>query len=76
VIGSSDRGNPVHLLDELKVLGLVELADERQRDQEAREGSDVGPELDGALIRRRDQEHYQQAHERCEKNERKHVIHV
>ena len=36
VVGGAEGGNPGGLLDELKVLGAVELEDQRERDQEAR----------------------------------------
>jgi hypothetical protein len=56
VVGSADGGNPGACLDELKVLGAVEIEDQRQRNQEAEERGDVGPPFHRARIRRRNGE--------------------
>ena len=70
MVGGADGGNPRGLLHELKVLGVVEIEDQRQGNQEAHEGRDVGPQFDGARIRRGNEQQHQKANQRREQDDR------
>ena len=59
VVAGAEGGNPRRLLDELEVLAGVELECERKRDQKSDQGRDIGPQLDGARIRRGNEQQHQ-----------------
>ena len=75
VVAGAERGDPLRLFDELVVLGVVEVEDQRQRDQEADERGDIGPELDGARVRRRNEQQHQEADQWREQDDREDVVH-
>jgi hypothetical protein len=75
VIGGAQGGNPGGLLDELKVLRAVEIEDQREGNQEAHERGRVGPQLDGARIRRGNEQQQQEADQGRKQDNGEDVVH-
>ena len=61
VVGRAQGRNPLRLFHELEVLGGVEVGGQRNGNQEAGEESDIGPQLDSARVRRRNEQQHQHA---------------
>ena len=59
VVGGAQGGNPLRLFFELVVLGVVEIEYQGQGNQEAEERNPIGPQLDGARVRRRKEQQHQ-----------------
>ena len=69
VVGGAEGRNPVGALEELEVLRTVEMEDQPQAGQEAEEGPDIGPELDGLRFGGGDQEEDRDARQGREKED-------
>ena len=75
VVGSADAGNPGGLFLEGPGARAIELEDQRQGYQESDKRCDIGPELDQARVRCRQEHQHQEAGQWREKDDRENVVH-
>ena len=68
MVGRAERRNPRRLLFELIVLRRVEPECQGQGNEEPGEGRQIGAQLDGARIRRRNEQQHQKSHQRREQD--------